>query len=105
MIREMGLQVILSAPTEKMGDIAPLVDRNLLVHRLKKATLEAGEQLTAAYRTRLEKMKKDPAYAGFDTLIDLMLELNIRLEQEALLADGELPLADNITNCSCQKRL
>ncbi|MBT9173056.1 MAG: Chromosome partition protein Smc [Syntrophomonadaceae bacterium] len=39
MIREMGLQVILSAPTEKIADIAPLVDRNLLVHRLKKATL------------------------------------------------------------------
>ncbi|MBT9173055.1 MAG: hypothetical protein DDT21_01445 [Syntrophomonadaceae bacterium] len=59
---------------------------------------EAGEQLTAAYRTKLEKMKKDPAYTGFTALIDLMLELNIRLEQEALLADGALPLAEKIDN-------
>ncbi len=39
MIREMGLQVILAAPTEKIADIAPLVDRNLLVYRLRNTTL------------------------------------------------------------------
>ncbi|MBS4023296.1 MAG: hypothetical protein KGZ79_12890 [Dethiobacter sp.] len=39
LIREMGLQVILSAPTEKIGDIAPLVDRNLCVTRIKQATI------------------------------------------------------------------
>lgn len=54
---------------------------------------EAGEQLTAAYRTKLEKIKKDPAYAEFFRLIELMLKLNIRLEQEALLAEGDLQLA------------
>jgi len=39
LIRELGLQVILSAPTEKIGDIAPLVDRNLCVTRLKRETI------------------------------------------------------------------
>lgn len=39
MIRDMGLQVILSAPTEKIGDIAPLVDRNLCVTRIRRRTL------------------------------------------------------------------
>jgi len=39
LIREMGLQVILSAPTEKIGDIAPLVDRNLCVTRVKNVTI------------------------------------------------------------------
>lgn len=39
LIRELGLQVILSAPTEKVGDIAPLVDRNLCVTRLKQETI------------------------------------------------------------------
>ncbi len=33
--REMGLQVILSAATEKIADIAPYVDRNLCVTRVK----------------------------------------------------------------------
>jgi len=39
LIRNMGLQVILSAPTEKIGDIAPLVDRNLCVTRIKNETI------------------------------------------------------------------
>ncbi len=39
LIRDMGLQVILSAPTEKIGDIAPLVDRNLCVTRVKRQTI------------------------------------------------------------------
>lgn len=39
LIRELGLQVILSAPTEKIGDIAPLVDRNLCVTRVKRETI------------------------------------------------------------------
>ncbi|MEW5785416.1 MAG: SbcC/MukB-like Walker B domain-containing protein [Bacillota bacterium] len=39
LIREMGLQVILSAPTEKIGDIAPYVDRNLCVTRVKRETI------------------------------------------------------------------
>jgi hypothetical protein len=33
------LQVILSAPTEKIGDITPLVDRNLCVTRVKRQTI------------------------------------------------------------------
>lgn len=33
LLRRLGLQAILSAPTEKIGDIAPLVDRNLCVIR------------------------------------------------------------------------
>ncbi|MGI6224728.1 MAG: ATP-binding protein [Peptococcales bacterium] len=39
LIRKLGLQVILSAPTEKIGDIAPLVDRNLCVTRIKNETI------------------------------------------------------------------
>ncbi len=39
LIRKLGLQVILSAPTEKIGDIAPLVDRNLCVTRIKNETV------------------------------------------------------------------
>ena len=39
LIRELGLQVILSAPTEKIGDIAPLMDRNLCVIRVKRETM------------------------------------------------------------------
>lgn len=33
LLRKLGLQAVLSAPTEKIGDIAPLVDRNLCVIR------------------------------------------------------------------------
>jgi len=39
LIRKLGLQVILSAPTEKIGDIAPFVDRNLCVTRIKNETV------------------------------------------------------------------
>lgn len=39
LIRDLGLQVILSAPTEKIGDIAPLMDRNLCVIRVKRETV------------------------------------------------------------------
>ena len=39
LIRKLDLQVILSAPTEKIGDIAPLVDRNLCVTRIKSETI------------------------------------------------------------------
>jgi energy-coupling factor transporter ATP-binding protein EcfA2 len=39
LIRDLGLQVILSAPTEKIGDIAPLMDRNLCVIRVKRETM------------------------------------------------------------------
>ena len=33
LLRRYGLQALLSAPPEKIGDIAPLVDRNLCVFR------------------------------------------------------------------------
>jgi len=39
LIRKLGLQVILSAPTEKIGDIAPFVDRNLCITRIKNETV------------------------------------------------------------------
>lgn len=39
LLRTMGLQAIISAPTEKIGDIAPLVDRNLCVTRVKDRTI------------------------------------------------------------------
>lgn len=39
LIKNLGLQVILAAPTEKIGDIAPHVDRNLCVIRIKKQTV------------------------------------------------------------------
>lgn len=39
LIKSLGLQVILAAPTEKIGDIAPFVDRNLCVLRLKNQAI------------------------------------------------------------------
>lgn len=33
LLRRFGLQAVLSAPPEKIGDVAPLVDRNLCVIR------------------------------------------------------------------------
>lgn len=38
LVRELGLQVLLSAPTEKIADIAPLVDRTLVVTRIQSET-------------------------------------------------------------------
>ncbi len=38
LVRQLGLQVILSAPTEKLADIAPLVDRTLIVTRIGSET-------------------------------------------------------------------
>ncbi|QQE80528.1 ATP-binding protein [Alicyclobacillus sp. SO9] len=38
LVRDMGMQVILSAPTEKIADIVPLVDRTLVVQRIKSQT-------------------------------------------------------------------
>lgn len=46
-----------------------------------------GESFGSSYRGRLLKLKQSPRYAAFHKLIELMLELNLRLEQEALLAD------------------
>jgi hypothetical protein len=39
LLKNMGLQPIVSAPTEKIGDIAPLVNRNLCVTRVKGTTV------------------------------------------------------------------
>ncbi|GMX61152.1 hypothetical protein Elgi_74760 [Paenibacillus elgii] len=39
LVRSMKLQVIISAPTEKIADIAPLVDRNLCVVKANKQIL------------------------------------------------------------------
>ncbi|WP_419871519.1 ATP-binding protein [Candidatus Pristimantibacillus sp. PTI5] len=38
LVRNMGLQMIISAPTDKLADIAPLVDRNLCVTRIRNET-------------------------------------------------------------------
>ncbi|QSO54161.1 AAA family ATPase [Alicyclobacillus curvatus] len=38
LVRDMGLQVILSAPTEKIADIVPLVDKTIVVQRIKSQT-------------------------------------------------------------------
>jgi len=53
---------------------------------------EWGEPLLPAYRSRLARLTKDVRYTNFHCLIALMLQLNIRLEQEALLADVQLQL-------------
>ncbi len=53
----------------------------LLAHR------HMAEQFPDSYRHRLEKLKQSPRYSHFHALIDLMCAQNIRLEQEALLAD------------------
>jgi uncharacterized protein YPO0396 len=39
LLRKFGFQCILSAPPEKIGDIAPLVDRNLCVIREKTTSI------------------------------------------------------------------
>ncbi len=39
LLKLMGLQAIISAPTEKIGDIAPLVSRNLCVTRVENRSL------------------------------------------------------------------
>lgn len=39
LVKEMGLQLIISAPTEKISDIAPIVDRNLIVVRVNGQTI------------------------------------------------------------------
>ena len=39
LLRKFGFQCILSAPPEKIGDIAPLVDRNLCVIREKYTSI------------------------------------------------------------------
>lgn len=38
LVRDLKLQVILSAPTEKIADIVPLVDRTIVVQRIKSET-------------------------------------------------------------------
>ncbi|MBX6353857.1 MAG: AAA family ATPase [Thermoflavifilum sp.] len=38
LIRQLGLQVVLCAPTEKIADIAPMVDRTLVVTRIQRET-------------------------------------------------------------------
>jgi hypothetical protein len=48
--------------------------------------------LNPVYRKRLEKLGQSPQYAVFHGLISLMLELNIKLEQEALLVDDNFKL-------------
>ncbi|MDI3328367.1 MAG: SbcC/MukB-like Walker B domain-containing protein [Alicyclobacillaceae bacterium] len=38
LVRKMGLQAVISAPTEKIPDVAPLADRTLLVTRVRQDT-------------------------------------------------------------------
>jgi len=38
LIRDLGLQIILSAPTEKLADISPIVDRTVIVTRIASQT-------------------------------------------------------------------
>ncbi|MEW5785415.1 MAG: Wadjet anti-phage system protein JetD domain-containing protein [Bacillota bacterium] len=51
-----------------------------------------AESFGPSYRARLLKLRHSPRYAAFHDLIGLMLELNLRLEQEALLAAGNFTL-------------
>lgn len=39
LVRQMGLQIILAAPTDKLSDIAPLVDRVNVITRIGKTTV------------------------------------------------------------------
>ncbi len=38
LVRQLDLQLLISAPTEKIADIAPLVDRNLCLTRIGQET-------------------------------------------------------------------
>lgn len=51
-----------------------------------------AENFAPSYRPRLLKLQQSPRYAPFHDLLDLMLDLNLRLEQEALLADPTFTL-------------
>lgn len=51
-----------------------------------------AEPLKPAYKNKLAKMATDPRYAEFHNVIDKMLTHNIRLEQEAILADSSFIL-------------
>ncbi|GAV23545.1 DUF2220 domain-containing protein [Carboxydothermus pertinax] len=45
---------------------------------------ERGMKLSESYRRKLTKALEDPVYQDFRTVIEMMLTLNIRLEQEAI---------------------
>ncbi len=48
-----------------------------------------ADSFPASYRTRLGNMRRSPRYERFHTLLDCMLQHNLRLEQEALLAHDD----------------
>jgi hypothetical protein len=51
-----------------------------------------AEPLKAAYKNKLTNMASDARYAEFHSVIQQMLTYNIRLEQEAILADSAFSL-------------
>ncbi|SFU44541.1 ATP-binding protein [Alicyclobacillus macrosporangiidus] len=52
LVRDLNLQVILAAPTEKIADIVPCVDRTIVVQRIKSETRVAPFEPLALERTR-----------------------------------------------------
>ncbi|MCL5981109.1 MAG: DUF2220 domain-containing protein [Firmicutes bacterium] len=83
-----GLQIYRLLRAEVFPGLQPLfMDEETLLRYQ-----EWGEPLLPAYRSKLARLTKDVRYTNFHCLIALMLQLNIRLEQEALLADVKLQL-------------
>jgi hypothetical protein len=78
-----GLRIYMFLRENVLPSLQPLfMDKETLL-----AYREMGESLNPSYRNKLLKLRENPKYAAFWELITLMLELDIKLEQEALLAD------------------
>ena len=54
--------------------------------------IDMADPLTPAYKNKLARLLQDPAYREFHLLIEQMLKHNMRLEQEAILADSNFNL-------------
>jgi hypothetical protein len=83
-----GLRIFQLLQEKVLPGLQPLYmdEKTLLAYQ------DYGETLHPVYRKRLEKLGQSPQYAVFHGLISLMLELNIKLEQEALLIDDNFRL-------------
>lgn len=83
-----GLRIFQLLQEKVLPGLQPLYmdEKTLLAYQ------DYGETLNPVYRKRLEKLGQSPQYAVFHGLISLMLELNIKLEQEALLIDDNFRL-------------
>ena len=85
-----GFRIFMFLRENVMPSLCPVyMDEKTLL-----ACRDMTENISLSYRSKLINLKENPKYECFFGLIDLMLELNIKLEQEALLADKNLNPSD-----------